>query len=532
MSTAQANAGCEILPDLQPEQASDLLMKAAGIPKDTWSVRRHAADRVVKILGFHPLAIIQAGAVIKMPQRTLEEYPDLFDEQGARLLSQHQRKDGSKYRSVYATFEVSAKLLSDSAEMEAADALEILSILGFMHAERVPYSIFEGAFCLAQNEAVRRRDLGDIDDSLFVFSRACLEAVPTCLRRESSAFGNSLSISGAFDRLLSASLVKITEELEDRLISMHPLAHAWSRNRLSPDQQRKAWMATGALLALSLSGNEATRSSFLKLQIHARTLAQHRKGEMTVLPTEEDKVLARLGRLHYENRDEAGAINILQDILSRFVHNQVLSPKNLRHLNRIVARCQSGVGEHTKSIATMKMIVEEDGVDLAMSDPDRLASQHSLAGAYMGNGQHKEAAQLLEHVVETEKTTLDPTHPSRLASQHSLAGAYMGNGQHKEAAQLLEHVVETEKTTLDPTHPSRLASQHSLAGAYMGNGQHKEAAQLLEYVVEIRKAALDPWHLDLCMAQDHLALVRSLLERRQYPQEVEHRGSGTGQDVP
>jgi hypothetical protein len=54
-------------------------------------------------------------------------------------------------------------------------------------------------------------------------------------------------------------------------------------------------------------------------------------------------------------------------------------------------------------------------------DPDRLASQHELAGAYDDNGQTKEAVALLEHVDKVQETTLAATHPFRLLSERGLA---------------------------------------------------------------------------------------------------------------
>lgn len=78
-------------------------------------------------------------------------------------------------------------------------------------------------------------------------------------------------------------------------------------------------------------------------------------------------------------------------------------------------------------------------------------------------GKVKEAVSLLEQVVEMEEQTLSEDHPDRLASQHALAGAYQANGQIKEAVSLLKQVVEIREQTLSEDHPSRLASQHELA---------------------------------------------------------------------
>ena len=119
--------------------------------------------------------------------------------------------------------------------------------------------------------------------------------------------------------------------------------------------------------------------------------------------------------------------------------------------------------------------------------PDRLASQHALAGAYQANGQVTKAVELLEQVVAIKEEVLAEDHPSRLASQHQLARAYQANGQVTKAVELLEQVVAIKEEVLAEDHPSRLASQHELARAYQANGQVTKAVELLEQVVAIKE---------------------------------------------
>jgi hypothetical protein len=73
------------------------------------------------------------------------------------------------------------------------------------------------------------------------------------------------------------------------------------------------------------------------------------------------------------------------------------------------------------------------------------------------------AVQLLEHVVAVREKVLAEEHPDRLASQHELAGAYRADGQVQRAVELLEHVVAVKARFLRDDYPSRLVSLEALA---------------------------------------------------------------------
>lgn len=74
-------------------------------------------------------------------------------------------------------------------------------------------------------------------------------------------------------------------------------------------------------------------------------------------------------------------------------------------------------------------------------------------------GRPKEAIGLLKYIVAIRETVLAGDHPDRLASQHELAGTYQANGHVQEAVQLLKHVVAIQGTVLVEDHPNRVASQ-------------------------------------------------------------------------
>src|SRR5438045_2673789 len=53
---------------------------------------------------------------------------------------------------------------------------------------------------------------------------------------------------------------------------MHPLIHAWARDRLSPKQQHEYWVTTGCLIAMSHSDTTLWRKHGRQLQPHLQTL--------------------------------------------------------------------------------------------------------------------------------------------------------------------------------------------------------------------------------------------------------------------
>ncbi|KAK3933805.1 hypothetical protein QBC46DRAFT_348254, partial [Diplogelasinospora grovesii] len=123
-----------------------------------------------------------------------------------------------------------------------------------------------------------------------------------------------------------------------------------------------------------------------------------------------------------------------------------------------VGRCLQVEGRIKEAVRCFEECWRWGSRHFAEEHPDRLASQHKLAGAYESNGQIRKAVALLKQVVAVEERTLAEDHPSRLASQHALAGAYKSNGQIKKAVALLEQVVAVKERMLAEEHPLRLAS--------------------------------------------------------------------------
>ncbi|EXJ80944.1 hypothetical protein A1O3_07232 [Capronia epimyces CBS 606.96] len=492
---------------LSDDEARELLLKAARLPQDQHETLQDDAQAVASLLRSHALALIQAGAYVSGGHCTLKEYPKVYEDQRQRLLGFRPSQAKSRYGDVYATFEASAEILQSSNNASAIDALQLLKVLASCGPSRFPLLLlFEAAWKGA-------REISPVEvppvnlltlTPWHVSHLPRLYHVPTGHDR-----WDSFQVVEAINLLKAFSLVSTDTHDGFLCISMHPLVHAWSRDRLGPETQHESWVTTGCLVALSCSNNLLWRKQARHLQPHLQALVS---SEMNTIFGSEPviliiRILMKCGWQLREMRADAALFVLIDHMFTHLnLHRSTVAPQWLG-MYELSAQSLLDRGKPNDAVQLLEEVIKIQKQTLAEDHPDRLASQHNLAMAYKENGQIKEAVPLLEQVVEIQKQTLAEDHPDRLSLQYSLAMVYQENGQIKEAVPLLEQVVEIRKQTLAEDHPDRLASQHCLAMAYKENGQIKEAVSLLEQVVEIQKQTLAEDHPYRLSSQYRLAMA-------------------------
>ena len=373
--SSHSTVGQETLDNLDPEDATTLLLKASGVNEDLWQVRQSAAKEVVNILGLHALAIIQAGAFIKKRICSLEEYPREFQVQRHRLLQFRPKQANSTYGDVYATFEVSARVLEESSDQQDSDALEMLRLLAFLHFDRVPELMFIQAWNYAQE--IPTHDEEQPSQDITTLSHWHSSRLPGFMRHSSSGKLDVLSLRLTADVLTSFSIITINESHD---ISMHPLAHAWAKDRLKKPCQKAAWTCTASTLALSIERYGSYQPFWRRLQSHIELCVDLRSDDcFHEKPLEISQVFYRFSWFFYVMRRESKAVPLLTSILENLGTAFPQGSENRAIIEDLTGRC------------------------------------------YVYLGHYKRAVKLLEEVVEIRKTMLEPEHPSRLMSQHELA---------------------------------------------------------------------------------------------------------------
>ncbi|KAK6001655.1 hypothetical protein QM012_002145 [Aureobasidium pullulans] len=279
--------------ELDEESATQLLLKASGIADACRTTQQCAAKSIVRMLGHHALALVHAGAYIKKGLCTLDEYVLLFHREKSRLMRFEIKQQASRYGSVYATFEVSAKALASSQDYESHLALRLLNILAFLDREAVEEESFtraskgcyevlrewedDGMLChrcatisrIEHDRSPERRskpDTGELAASC-VFEHGIDDDEDENMDREYLSQINHLHIWHcekvctsdllehqattklriARARLADLSLIKV----DDNKMFMHPLVHEWARTRMNQAAWEDTWEQTDLIVYLS-----------------------------------------------------------------------------------------------------------------------------------------------------------------------------------------------------------------------------------------------------------------------------------------
>jgi tetratricopeptide (TPR) repeat protein len=529
----------EALEGLELLHSTQLLLKAARLPEDSWSLHTVHAQEIVQLLGSHTLALIQAGAYIAEGYCRLAQYAERFRRQRRQLLEHHPDQEKSRYQNVYATFEASLEGLKHSGDTAGQDALDLLATLSVLHSSTLPLMVFEDAWAGARMVLDHERRVADAsshskpplrswrskllgknfkqkqhptDQDAYTFDVLTDEHVrrlPQLIGTERAEW-NDYRLMKATATLASLSLVTRHQSLEDDGISMHPLAHAGAKDRLGPLQQDLTWVSTACLFAMA-------RGRSRRWQVHERDLLPHIQSffsfdPMTILSYGPQRMILPLlvhcGWVIFAVNDYKRLQNLLEVIYQEIRVTAWNIPPQHMSLILLASRAALHLRQSRLAITLLEHI---DKVQMAtLRDPEiaRLLTQHDLARAYNDNGDAEKAVPLLENLINRYKALpSDGDNLARLAStQFELSRAYSLNGQPQRTVELLQEVVDQHQpTSQTATIHGRLRLQHALAIAYLGNGQNYDAVALLEQVVQAYETVLGDAHPDRLLSQQELA---------------------------
>ena len=258
---------------LKNDEASCLLLRAAGQVQPWDSAVSNIATTIAKTLGYLALAITQAGRTIRQGYCKLYEYLEFYERQWRKT---RQGRQAVKARdddlSVFATFELNRQAIEVRNTEASRDALQLLNTFAFLHNQDIHFDIMKRAVTNSKVESTQHEEYKKKEAQTraaspppdwptwwkkitaaivaFIYKNRSPPVLPsvssTCLSifvvrnysannkkviragRESREFDPD-RLRAALRQLAQFSLITHSEMTDS--YSIHPLVHKWARER-------------------------------------------------------------------------------------------------------------------------------------------------------------------------------------------------------------------------------------------------------------------------------------------------------------
>jgi hypothetical protein len=350
-----ATATSIALEGLSIKEAEDLLLNAARVPRGQHDVHTEDAATVAGLLQSHTLALIQAGAYVSRGHCTLAEYPGIFAQQRQRLLRFRPTQGQSRYCDVYATFEASADKLQTSHTEAAADALQLLPVLATCGSNRLPVPLFEAGWKAAQWISP---STGDSHDTTRLTPWHVARLLP--LMQPDAKAWDSFRLIEAVGLLKALSLVSTDTSDGFLSVSIHPLIHAWARDRQELTEQHDSWITTGCIVAMSLYDEGLWRQHGRQLQPHVQALTVWDVGKMfgseplIMIAC----ILIKSGRLLHLLRDDARLFVLVHNLMTHLGLDRHTVDRRWLEAYELTGRNLVYYGKPNKAVSLLEQVVK------------------------------------------------------------------------------------------------------------------------------------------------------------------------------
>ena len=498
--------------EMGENDAISLLLKAACLNEAQEDLQAEAA-KIVNELFCIPLAIDQAGAFIAYGDTDITDYLEVYSEYRESLLDYPAFKGASKYnRSVYGTWELSFQEIQRRAESgvakraEAAkSAMFLLGMFAFFHFDGIIEQIFSYAATQKHEEYGQRSAL---PLASFIIDRTLLQL------RNTGKWDNFIFKEGVRE-LLSFSLIKLVSS--KGIYGMHPLIHAWGRDRItSAEDRQKYYLMAYVMLACSLSEdfNEQPYQFRRILVTHLRANIQHRvMAKKEVVDRYFDDAHEKFGRLLMEQgyNSEAEKFQIqVWHARSRTLgkeHSLTISAMNN------LALTYESLGKCLDAEKLQIQVLDLTKRHFGEEHQNTISAMGNLASTYKSLGNFIGAERLQIKVLDFRTRLLGKENPDTIIAMGNLAVTYKCLGKFADAEKLQSTVLDVRSRLLGEEHPDTIIAMNNIALTYKTVSKFADAEKLQIKVLDMRNRILGEEHPDTINAMSNLAITYKWLEK-------------------
>jgi tetratricopeptide (TPR) repeat protein len=399
-------------------------------------------DKLLTILTYLPLAIVQAAAFINNNDISVSRYIALFQHTSTESeLFSERFEDPSRYREMDSTVAKTWHISFDQIQRQDRLAAEYLSFMACIDRIDIPQSLLPPGGSLVQQV----RALGTLAGYAFITER----------QQTAHEFN------------------------QERFFNMHRLVHMASAWWLDGHNERETWAGRAVARLEELvpyGGHErkATWTMYLSHAIYVAGLSD------TVAETARASLLDRVGRCQ---------TTLGQFSAAETTHRQALSlrEKSLgkKHVQTLVSMNEVGLavnnqGRYEAAEAMNRQTLALKETVLGREHPETLMTMSNLAGALDSQGKYEAAEAMNRETLALSETVLGREHPSTLATMSNLAGVLNHQGKYEAAEVMNRQTLALSETVLGREHPETLTSVYCLAYLLANRHDYDESLGLYE----------------------------------------------------
>ncbi|KAG8746921.1 hypothetical protein FRC10_003092 [Ceratobasidium sp. 414] len=466
-----AKAECYVS-GMEPEDARELLLKVSDVDSVTGE---HAAI-LVKEFGYLALAIIQAGAYIRVTQCSLEEYLAMYRKNKTVLEEYNKLPKCDDYQwTVYTTWYTSYERLEPRFA-------QFLRLLGYMHHEGITEDIFQNA---CERLSAYRSELSTDEDK--VLKQGVTEFLQSSFYTEYNSF-DKLAFLDFIRELRSYSLIDFNPF--DRTYSFHSLLQDWVR-RIDGANSSTALSSTTLLLALSVRYDcnpglcPCSQKSLLP---HIDAVLSN----SNVMPCTANS----FAWVYQQNQLWETAEPLLRVSLEASEHLLGKThPTTLYNIENL-ATTVSHQGRWPEAEALRSEAAKACEQRLGTDHAHTLWAMSNLALHYSKQGQFQKTEDLQHRIIDAKRRTVGESHTETLQAIGNLAVTCANSDQLEKAEWMQQLILNCLKKLAGPQHPITLTSKQHLALTYARQKKWGKFKALQADIVHTRSTVLGKEHYD------------------------------------
>ena len=454
MDLADGESCVEVKPFSSQEGETLLRSKLEGAAD---SFDTFTTERLLKILGYMPLAITQAAAFIKRTPMTVQDYLAALEKDDQNL-KDFLSKDLQDHNSVFRTWELSFKQILKQDLLAA----ELLSLIAMLDPQRIPQKLLKRS---AKKDVDFWTAIGTLDGFALISQEiggepyAIHPLVQASVHYWLEQRSEKADYTGKALRLLAEEFPSGKHEHKETCELL--LAHAQAVLRydcvLEDDLGHRAALLYNVGWFDWQQGRyiSAYREAFEAYEIH-----RERLGEIAIITLNSLSLLALV--LHYQGKYEASeemnrrALKGREKVLGVEHPDTLTSVGNLASMLQCQGKYEAAEKMHRRAL---------DGREKLPGDehPDTLTSISNLASVLQYQGKYETAEEMNRQALNEREKLLGDEHPDTLISVNDLALVLRYQGKYETAEEMHRRALDGCEKVLGVEHPDTLISVYNLA---------------------------------------------------------------------